>query len=60
VPTLDRDAIAATAIATLIAPYLRVTPIVELDAADFGLPPLRWPSSSSSSNTPAPPRRAAR
>jgi threonine dehydratase len=33
---LDRDAIAATA--RLIAPYVRVTPIVEIDAADLGLP----------------------
>ena len=36
-PTLDRDAIAATA--ALIAPYLRATPIVEVDAAELGLPP---------------------
>jgi threonine dehydratase len=37
VPTLDRDAIAATA--QRIAPYVRTTPIVELDAADLGLAP---------------------
>jgi threonine dehydratase len=37
VSTLDRDAIAATA--ELIAPYVRVTPIAQVDAADFGLPP---------------------
>src|SRR5262249_19328745 len=36
VPTLDRDAIAATA--ALIVPYIRTTPVVELDAADLGLP----------------------
>ena len=35
VPDLDRDAIAATA--ARIAPYLRVTPVIELDGADFGL-----------------------
>jgi threonine dehydratase len=34
--TLDRDGIAATA--ARIAPYVRVTPVAELDAADFGLP----------------------
>jgi threonine dehydratase len=33
---IDRDRIAATY--ELIAPYLRVTPIVQVDAADFGLP----------------------
>lgn len=34
--TLDRDDIASTAM--LIAPYIRVTPILEVDAADLGLP----------------------
>jgi threonine dehydratase len=37
VPTLDRDTISATA--ARIAPYLRTTPIVEIDAAELGLPP---------------------
>jgi threonine dehydratase len=36
VPPLDRDTITATA--RLIAPYIRVTPIVEIDAAELGLP----------------------
>jgi threonine dehydratase len=46
VPSPDRDAISRDAIsrdaisatAALIAPYVRVTPIAELDAADLGLP----------------------
>ncbi len=41
VPPPDRDALrrdAITATAALIAPYVRVTPVVELDAADLGLP----------------------
>jgi len=35
VPTLDRDAITATA--ARIAPYVRATPIAEIDAAELGL-----------------------
>jgi len=34
---IDRAKIAATY--TVIAPYVRVTPVLEMDATDFGLPP---------------------
>ena len=36
-PTIDRDGITATWEA--IAPHIRRTPLLEVDAADFGLPP---------------------
>jgi len=36
-PTIDRDRIAATY--EIIAPYVRVTPVVQVDAADLELPP---------------------
>ena len=36
-PTIDRDRIAATY--EIIAPYVRVTPVVQADAADLELPP---------------------
>src|SRR2546430_14082295 len=35
--TIDRARIAATW--EIIRPYVRVTPVVEIDGADFGLPP---------------------
>src|SRR5882672_10578460 len=36
-PTIDRDAIAATE--RLIRPHIRYTPVITVDAADFGLAP---------------------
>ena len=33
---IDRDRIAATA--KLIRPYVRTTPVIEVDSADFGRP----------------------
>ncbi|WP_029008181.1 threonine/serine dehydratase [Azospirillum halopraeferens] len=38
-PTIDRAGIAATE--RLIRPHIRRTPVVEIDGADFGLPPVR-------------------